>query len=50
MEIGTDVLLLALHHPVHVAETLATLDQVCGGRFTFSVGLGSGRRSIKRWE
>ena len=40
MEIGTDVLLLALHHPVHVAETVATLDQVCGGRFTFSVGLG----------
>ena len=40
MEIGTDVLLLALHHPVHVAEMVATLDQVCGGRFTFSVGLG----------
>ena len=40
MEIGTDVLLLALHHPIHVAETVATLDHVCGGRFTFSVGLG----------
>jgi len=40
MEIGTDVLLLALHHPVHVAETIATLDVVCEGRFSFGVGLG----------
>ena len=40
MEIGTDVLLLALHHPVHVAETVATLDIICGGRFSLGVGLG----------
>ena len=40
MEIGTDVLLLALHHPVHVAETVATLDVICGGRFSLGVGLG----------
>ena len=40
MEIGTDVLLLALHHPVHVAELVATLDVVCGGRFSLGVGLG----------
>ena len=40
MEIGTDVLLLPLYHPVHVAEMVATLDQSCGGRFLFGVGLG----------
>ena len=40
MEIGTDILQLPLLHPVQVAETVATLDQVCGGRFTLGVGLG----------
>ncbi len=40
MEIGTDVLLLPLYHPVHVAEMVATLDQICGGRFSLGVGLG----------
>ena len=40
MEIGTDVLLLALYHPVHVAELAATLDVICGGRFSLGVGLG----------
>ena len=40
MEIGTDVLLLALHHPVHVAELVATMDIICGGRFSLGVGLG----------
>ena len=40
MEIGTDILQLPLLHPVKVAETVATLDQVCGGRFTLGVGLG----------
>ena len=40
MEVGTDVLLLALHHPVHVAEMGATLDVISGGRFSLGVGLG----------
>ena len=40
MEIGTDILQLPLLHPVQVAETVATLDQLCGGRFTLGVGLG----------
>ena len=40
MEIGTDILQLPLLHPVQVAETVATLDQICDGRFTFGVGLG----------
>ena len=40
IEIGTDILLLALHHPVHVAELVATLDVICNGRFSLGVGLG----------
>ena len=40
MTLGTGVLLLPLHHPVDVAEQLATLDVICGGRFVFGVGLG----------
>lgn len=40
MTLGTGVLLLPLHHPVEVAEQIATLDVICGGRFVFGVGLG----------
>ena len=40
MSLGTGVLLLPLHHPVDVAEQIATLDMICGGRFIFGVGLG----------
>ena len=40
MTLGTGCLLLPLHHPVEVAEQLATLDVIAGGRFVFGVGLG----------
>jgi alkanesulfonate monooxygenase SsuD/methylene tetrahydromethanopterin reductase-like flavin-dependent oxidoreductase (luciferase family) len=40
MTLGTGVLLLPLHHPVEVAEQLATLDVITGGRFVFGAGLG----------
>ena len=37
---GTGVLLLALYNPVDVAETIASMDIISGGRFIFGVGLG----------
>jgi alkanesulfonate monooxygenase SsuD/methylene tetrahydromethanopterin reductase-like flavin-dependent oxidoreductase (luciferase family) len=40
MTLGTGIMLLALQQPVDVAESIATLDVICGGRFIFGVGLG----------
>ena len=40
MTTGLGVLLLNLHNPVYVAETVATLDILAGGNFVFGIGLG----------
>ena len=40
MTTGLGVLLLNLHNPVYVAETVATLDIIAGGNFVFGIGLG----------
>jgi alkanesulfonate monooxygenase SsuD/methylene tetrahydromethanopterin reductase-like flavin-dependent oxidoreductase (luciferase family) len=40
MSIGTNIFLLPIHNPVYVAEQVATLDVLCGGRFIFGCGLG----------
>jgi alkanesulfonate monooxygenase SsuD/methylene tetrahydromethanopterin reductase-like flavin-dependent oxidoreductase (luciferase family) len=40
MRVGLAILLLALANPLDVAETFASMDVVCGGRFTLGVGLG----------
>jgi len=40
MRIGTNIFLLPIHNPVYVAEQVATLDVIAGGRFIFGVGLG----------
>ena len=40
MRVGLGVLLLNLHNPVYVAETVATLDVISGGKLIFGVGLG----------
>jgi alkanesulfonate monooxygenase SsuD/methylene tetrahydromethanopterin reductase-like flavin-dependent oxidoreductase (luciferase family) len=40
MLVGTNILILPLHHPVAVAEEAAVLDIVSGGRAVLGVGLG----------
>ncbi len=40
MRLGTAITLLALPSPVDLAEQLATLDMITGGRLTIGIGLG----------
>lgn len=40
MAVGLGILLINLHNPVYVAETVASLDVITGGRLIFGVGLG----------
>lgn len=40
MTTGLGVLLLNLHNPVYVAETVASMDIIARGRFIFGIGLG----------
>lgn len=40
MRLSIELLLVALEHPVGLAESLATLDVVSGGRLTVAAGLG----------
>ena len=40
LRLGTSIYLLPLHHPLHVAEQVATLDEISGGRAFLGVGVG----------
>jgi alkanesulfonate monooxygenase SsuD/methylene tetrahydromethanopterin reductase-like flavin-dependent oxidoreductase (luciferase family) len=40
MRIGTNILIMPLFHPVHVAEDAATLDLLSGGRYVLGIGVG----------
>ena len=38
--LGTSIVLVPLHHPIHLAKEVATLQELSGGRFTLGVGIG----------
>jgi probable F420-dependent oxidoreductase len=38
--VGTSIVLVPLHHPIHLAKETATLQELSGGRFTLGVGMG----------
>ena len=40
IRVGIAVMVLPVRHPVHVAQSCATLDHLSGGRFTLGVGIG----------
>ena len=47
MSLVLGVFILPLHNPVEVAEQVATVDIICGGRLVFGVGIGPGNTP---WE
>ncbi len=47
MSVATGIILLAMANPVDVAEQIATLDVVTGGKTIFGVGLGYSEREFK---
>ena len=40
LELGTTVIIVPYRHPLETARATAVVDQLCGGRFIFGVGVG----------
>ena len=47
MEVAATVVLVPLHNPVELAESVATMDAICGGRFIFGIGWGIATRNTR---
>jgi alkanesulfonate monooxygenase SsuD/methylene tetrahydromethanopterin reductase-like flavin-dependent oxidoreductase (luciferase family) len=45
LRVGMAVQVLPLNHPLRIAEEVATLDQISGGRFDFGIGRSGSARS-----
>ena len=50
VRLGTAVLLMALRHPVLLAQTIATLDLISGGRMVVGAGVGGAFNDEQRGE
>jgi alkanesulfonate monooxygenase SsuD/methylene tetrahydromethanopterin reductase-like flavin-dependent oxidoreductase (luciferase family) len=46
IRIASGVLLMPFHNPIHLAEDIATVDVISGGRFELGVGLGFKREEF----
>jgi probable F420-dependent oxidoreductase len=40
LRLGTSIVLVPLHHPMHLAKQVATLQELSGGRVSLGVGMG----------
>src|SRR5579859_493483 len=40
LKVGTGILLVPQHDPIGTAKSIASLDQLSGGRFVFGIGAG----------
>lgn len=49
VRVGTAVVVLPLHHPLHVAEQVALADQLTGGRLEVGFGSGYQEYEFSRW-
>jgi probable F420-dependent oxidoreductase len=47
VELGTTVTILPYRHPLQTARIAANLDQICGGRFIFGVGVGWAKQEFE---
>jgi len=47
LELGTAAMLPGLYNPLHIAETIATIDELSGGRASFGAALGYRDREIE---
>jgi probable F420-dependent oxidoreductase len=47
LELGTTVVIVPYRHPLEVARMAAQVDQFCGGRFIFGVGVGWARQEFE---
>jgi len=47
VELGTTVIIVPYRHPLETARTTAVVDQLCGGRFIFGVGVGWARQEFE---
>jgi probable F420-dependent oxidoreductase len=45
--LGTSIVLMPLHNPMHLAKEAATLQELSGGRFTLGVGMGWHRHEFE---
>jgi probable F420-dependent oxidoreductase len=45
--LGTSIVLVPLHNPMHLAKEVATLQELSGGRFTLGVGMGWHRHEFE---